>query len=404
MPVMYNKPRTVINPDDVIDIHVHMGGPPAECEEMYFWSPVFVHSLAFRSIKLVTRLGEKDLSALRYLHILLNQVQQARNVNKIVLLALDQVYREDGSRDREGTHLFVANEFIAGISALYRQFLFGCSVHPYAPDALERLWQCAKYGAVLCKWIPSSQGIDPTHPLAQSFYRALALLNLPLLLHMGPEEAIPTSLAGQWINLFNAAAGKYGPGAGDALAMASQAGVKVIVAHCAAPLGALLDEHNAYWEKVFDSFLHRLGTAAANRNLYSDISALCLPGRMKYILKILPLVSERPDRFLFGSDYPIPVISFREGSVLHEILDTLGWLAGRALPGNDLDKNYLLLQKKFPGQTFTSAAGVLRQPQAEIPDLTSYLRKLGMIKRRFFFLPDLFQAIIKKNKSGSTES
>jgi hypothetical protein len=186
--------------------------------------------------------------------------------------------------------------------------------------------------------------------------------------------------------------------------MALQAGVKVIVAHCAAPLGALLDKHNAYWEKVFDTFLQRLSAAGTTGNLYADISALCLPGRMKYILKILPLVSEKPERFLFGSDYPIPVISFREGSVLHEILDTLGWLAGRALPGNDLDKNYLLLQKKFPRQTFTSAAGILRQPQAEIPDLKYYLRELGVIKRRFFFLPDLFRSIIKKNKSSSTES
>ncbi len=263
MPVKYNKLQTVLKPDDVIDIHVHMGGPPAESEEMYFWSPAFVHSLAFRSIRLVTRLGDTDLSALRYLHILLNQVQQARNVNKIVLLALDQVYREDGSGDRESTHLFVANDFIAGISTMYRPFLFGCSVHPYAADALERLWLCAKHGAVLCKWIPSSQGIDPTHPLSQSFYRALALLNLPLLLHVGPEEAIPTSLPEPQINLFNAAAGKFGLTAGDAWSMALQAGAKVIVAHCAAPLGALLDKHNAYWEKVFDTFLQRLSTAAS---------------------------------------------------------------------------------------------------------------------------------------------
>jgi predicted TIM-barrel fold metal-dependent hydrolase len=389
MPVMYNKPQTVLKPGDIIDIHVHMGGPPAESEEMYFWSAAFVRSLAFRSIKLVTRLGETNLSALRYLQILLSQVKQARHVHKVVLLALDQVYREDGGADRESTHLFVANEFVAGISAMYPPFLFGCSVHPFAPDALERLWQCARHGAVLCKWIPSSQGIDPTHPLSQKFYRALALLNLPLLLHAGPEEAIPTSLPEQQINLFNAAAGRYGPDTGDALSLALQSGSKVIVAHCAAPLGALLDKHNEYWEKVFNTFLQRLA-AAADRNLYADISALCLPGRMRYILKILPLVSERPERFLFGSDYPIPVISFREGNVLHEILDTLGWLAGRALPGNDLDKNYLLLQKKIPGQTFTAAAKILRQPQAEIPDLKSYLRELGVIKKRFFFLPYFF--------------
>jgi hypothetical protein len=140
MPVKYNKLQTVLKPDDVIDIHVHMGGPPAESEEMYFWSPAFVHSLAFRSIRLVTRLGDTDLSALRYLHILLNQVQQARNVNKVVLLALDQVYREDGSGDRRAPHLFVANDFIAGISAMYRPFLSAVRCILRCQDALERLW------------------------------------------------------------------------------------------------------------------------------------------------------------------------------------------------------------------------------------------------------------------------
>jgi mannonate dehydratase len=393
---MLNQKQVVLKPEDVIDIHVHMGGPPAENEEMYFWSPAFIQSLAFRSIKLVTRLSGTNLSALRYLHILFNQVQQAQYVKKIVLLALDQVYREDGTAEREGTHLFVANEFIAAISSMYRSLLFGSSVHPYAEDALERLWHCAVQGAVLCKWIPSAQGIDPTHPLAQRFYRALALLNLPLLLHVGPEEAIPAYLPEEQSNLFNAAAGSNGPNPGDALTLALQAGAKVIVAHCAAPLGAVLNKNNEYWEKVLNMLLDRLGNAVRDKNLYADISALCLPGRMRYIRQILPVVTELPHRFLLGSDYPIPVISFREGNVLQDILDTLGWLAGRALPGNDLDKNYLLLHKKFPGPTFTAATRVLRQPGADIPDMRTYLRKLGVIKRRFFFLPGWFKSLQKK--------
>jgi len=398
---MFEQHQVVLKPDDVIDIHVHMVGPPAENEEMYFWSPSFTRSLAFRSIKLVTRLGGTNLTALRYLHVLFNQIQQAQYVKKIVLLALDQAYQEDGIADSNSTHLFVANEFVAGISSLYHPFLFGCSVHPYAVDSLEKLWHCARHGAVLCKWIPSAQGIDPTHPLAQRFYCALALLNLPLLLHVGREEAIPTSLPDQQSDLFNAAAGRYGQNPGDALSLALQAGAKVIVAHCAAPLGAVLDKNNDYWEKIFNILLNRLGNANRDRNLYADISALCLTGRMRYILQILPVVSDMPQRFLLGSDYPIPAISFREGNVLHEILDTLGWLAGRALPGNDLDKNYLLLHKKFPEQTFTAAAAVLRQPGAEIPDLPVYLRKLGVVKRRFFFIPDWFRSLQKKYKSDA---
>jgi predicted TIM-barrel fold metal-dependent hydrolase len=393
---MFDKLTAVIKPGEVIDCHVHMGGPPAENETMYYWSPAFIHSLAFQGIKLVTRLGSADLSALRYLHVLLNQARGAQYVDKIVLLSLDQVYREDGSVDREHTHLFMANTYVASMSHLYEPFLFGCSVHPYAPDAMERLWLCAKNGAVLCKWIPSSQGIDPTHPLAERFYRALGLLNLPLLLHVGPEEAIPASVSEEQSNLFNAAAGRFGSNPGDGLSLALQTGATVIVAHCAAPLGSILDKNNDYWERVFNVFLNRLQYPDHNLNLYADISALCLPGRMKYIIKILPLASEFPQRFILGSDYPIPAISFREGSVLNEILDTLGWLAKRVLPGNDLDKNYLLLRKKFSGPSFTTAAGILRQPQADIPDFKWYLRQLGMTRRRYFFFSDLFRYIFKK--------
>jgi len=393
---MFDKITAILKPDDIIDIHVHLGGPPAENERMYYWSPKFMHSMAFHGIKLVTHLGTTDLSALRYLHVLLNLVQQARYVNKVVLLPLDQVYREDGTLDREQTHLFMANHFVGTMTNLYDPFLFGCSVHPYAPDAIDRLWLCAKNGAVLCKWIPSSQGIDPTHPLSKRFYHALALLNMPLLLHVGPEEAIPTSLTDQQSNLFNAAAGRYGKNPGDAIGLALQEGATVIMAHCAAPLGPLLDKNNDYWEKAFDILLNRLYDPDRNYNLYADISGLCLPGRMRYILKLLPLASQFPQRFIFGSDYPIPAISFREGSVLDEILDTVGWLAKRALPGNDLDKNYLLLHEKFPESSFTTAARILRQPQANIPALKWYLQKMGLIKKRYFFLTDFFRSILKK--------
>jgi predicted TIM-barrel fold metal-dependent hydrolase len=46
-------------------------------------------------------------------------------------------------------------------------FLFGASVHPHRHDALEALEWCAQQGAVLIKWLPNYQGIDPAarrHP------------------------------------------------------------------------------------------------------------------------------------------------------------------------------------------------------------------------------------------------
>ncbi|MBN2323998.1 MAG: amidohydrolase family protein [Spirochaetes bacterium] len=385
---MFDTIHSTIDPEDVIDIHVHLGGPPGENDDMYFWSDRFTRSLAFRGMRLVTKLNATQVTALRYVNVIFRQLSASRHVDKAVLLALDHVYSEAGARLVEGTHLFVSNEFVASMAQLYREFLFGCSVHPYSQDAVERLFLCAENGAVLCKWLPSSQGIDPTHPLSVRFYRALAELGLPLLLHVGPEDAIPCNLEKKKELLYNSAAGDYGTAPGDAVSMALDQGATVIVAHCGTPLGALFDPDNEYWEHVFETFLERLSSADLSRPLYADISAFCLPGRYKYIKRLVPLAKEMPHRFLYGSDYPVPIVSFSEKRGLEEILETFGWIAGRALPTNDFDKNYQLLEKRFPKTTFTAASKVLRNPRRRPPGSARYLRTIGKKTRRIFHFQD----------------
>ncbi|MCR4439642.1 MAG: amidohydrolase family protein [bacterium] len=375
-------PRS-FSPTDVIDIHVHIAGPAGENEKMYYVSEEFKRSTSFEGVKLVTKLREEQITGPRYVSVLFSQVRESRHVDKAVLLALDAVYGEDGHLRREATHLYVANDYCAGLARIYPVFLFGCSVHPYAPDALERLWYCARDGAVLCKWLPSAQCIDPTHPLAERFYRALALLGLPLLMHVGPEETIPTVLDTTDELLFNAAAGRYGSRPGDGISLALQNGATLIVAHAATPLGPLFDRHNEYWEQVFALLLERVAQVAAHVPLYADMSAFCLPGRFEYVAQVLPLARRMPHRFLYGSDYPIPVISFRKKG-LGALLDAFGWLAGRALPVNDFDKSFELLRVRFPMETFTSAARVLRAPDRPMPELDAYLRRLGVKRRKFF--------------------
>lgn len=382
---MFRTVHSSINTKDIIDVHVHIGGPPGENEAMYYWSEKFTKSLSFEGIKLITRLSAANVTGARYMSVVFAQLKQSKNVDKAVLLALDQVYSEDGKAQKEATHLYISNEYLAYLSQIYPGFLFGCSVHPYAPDALERLWICAKNGAVLCKWLPSSQSIDPTHPLVVRFYRALAELEIPLLIHVGPEATIPSSLSLKDELMVNSAAGKNGKEPGDAILMAMEAGVKVIMAHCGTPLGTYLNTHNEYWENVFDKLLERFYYGGFHTSLYADISAFCLPGRFKYVKRIIPLAGENPSHFLYGSDYPIPSISLKEGKTLEEILKAFGWLAGRALPGNDFDKNYNLLKPHFPEETFLAAAHVLRHPQKPPPDMKRYLRRIGRKRKKIFW-------------------
>ena len=204
-------------------------------------------------------------------------------------------------------------------------------------------------------------------------------------MHVGPEATIPTKLDENKAVLFNSAAGDYAEKPGDALLLALDEGASVIIAHCGIPLGKMFDKDNDTWEEVFETLRNHYLSSSKYKRLSADLSAFCLPGRFKYIKTIIPLAKAHPEKFLYGSDYPIPVVSMSDGKGLDEIVKAFGWLARRALPQNDLDKNYQLLKKNFPAGTFSAATKVLRHPQAEIPSLDSYRKSLGLVKRRWFF-------------------
>ena len=66
-----------------------------------------------------------------------NQLKQSKYVNKIVLLELDQVYSEDGFIQREATHLYVSNEYLAHLAQIYQGFLFS-SYYPFPIVSLNK--------------------------------------------------------------------------------------------------------------------------------------------------------------------------------------------------------------------------------------------------------------------------
>ena len=85
-----------------------------------------------------------------------------KHVDKCVLLAMDKVHDKDGNPKDEQTHLYVPNSYIIKLSEDNERILFGASVHPYKVNWKDELDYCIANGACLCKWIPSSQQIDPT--------------------------------------------------------------------------------------------------------------------------------------------------------------------------------------------------------------------------------------------------
>jgi uncharacterized protein len=326
--------------DPVIDIHIHFGAPEGPGHGCY-WSEEFRKSPAFFAMLLVTRHLFRKIDYGTVKKHMFRTLDDSRYTDKAVFLALDEVYDEAGQVRKDATHLHVPNDCVIRLAQENGKVLFGASVHPNRLDWSAELDRCLQNGAVLCKWMPSSQIINPANPHYRPFYEKLAAHKLPLLCHVGPEYSVPTSA--ESYNEYNNP--KY-------LAAALELGVTVVLAHCGTPYFGALD---ADYQDDFEEFLKLFDRAAVHGwDLHADLSALCTPFRSPYIERIKAGVPA--SRLIYGSDYPIPIseFSYRKDK---NILSWLGVLLKTMFMKNPLDKNYLLIKEMgFEEAIFTNAA------------------------------------------------
>jgi hypothetical protein len=204
----------------------------------------------------------------------------SRLVSTAVLLAMDCVIGENGEPDLDRTEIYIPNTFAAAQARRFPNLLFGASINPHRRDALERIDRAVADGAVLVKWLPSIQHIDPADRRLVPFYRRLAEIGLPLLTHTGAERSFTRS--------------RDELGDPDRLRLPLSEGVTVIAAHAAGN-----GRNNG--ERDFDRFLR---LAALFPNLYADIAALTQlnrPGQLERLLRH----RELHDRLLYGTDMPL---------------------------------------------------------------------------------------------------
>jgi uncharacterized protein len=215
---------------------------------------------------------------------------------KLMLLAFDWHYQEDGRRSEEHSPFYSSNEYAQRLARKHPQrFEWIASVHPYREDAIEALEQAVKGGARALKWLPSAQGMDPADPRCDRFYETLARLKLPLLTHAGSELAVHGGQMQDYGNPLR-------------LRRALDHGVRVIVAHCAS-LGKGIDlDRGPDGPSVsnFKLFARLMDEARYEKNLYGDLAAV---GQLLRAGKPLRVLLQRRDwqtRLIYGSDYPLP--------------------------------------------------------------------------------------------------
>jgi mannonate dehydratase len=288
-----------LDPARVVDAHVHLVGLGQGASGCYvnprmrsIWS-----LRRFIRYRLYLRAGgvrDEERGDAQYLDSLV-RLASAPPHGKIVLLALDAAHGVDGRPDLEATEFATPDAWVfAAVRLRPDLFLPGISVHPYRADALDRLEEGASRGAVLVKWLPSEQRIDPASPRCDAFYRKLAALRLPLLAHAGEEQAVE--------------GGVQHLGNPLRLRRPLDAGVRVIAAHCAS-LGEDkdLDAPGRPMVPSFRLFLRLMREERYRDRLLGDLSGLTHYNRCRWLPELLASSDLHP-RLVNGSDYPLPAV------------------------------------------------------------------------------------------------
>lgn len=314
----------------LIDCHVHVSALLPGHGKM---SARVLKSFPFRFMQwrlgVSHRDGQDEPTERALQQLLFRLLDETRELDAAAILAFDAVYDKEGQLDDPNTHLYVTNDFVIELAKRHPKVLLGASVHPYRKDAVAELERCIAAGAVLIKWLPITQDIDPADPICIPFYECLAHHGVPLLSHTGGEKTLPN------LNL-NVASPVL-------LEEAIKRGVKVIAAHCGT--------RSALGEADFvDQFVRM---AKEHEHFYGDTSALNLPMRWHAYKPILndPAVMKK---VIHGSDWPVipipPVFKLGLGETA-ELMHDPNWLR----------RDIRIKQRLgFPKDYWTRGAQVLR--------------------------------------------
>ncbi|HEU0199354.1 MAG TPA: amidohydrolase family protein [Burkholderiaceae bacterium] len=294
-----------LDPSRVWDAHAHLigtgdsgGGAYVDPRTSSWLHPVErVRRWVMMSAAGVDEGQRVDAQYIERLHSLLSAMPAGF---RMCLFAFDAAVDEQGREAREETTFFTPNEYAAAVMQRFpERFEWVASVHPYRPDAIERLERVARQGARAIKWLPSAMNIDPSAVRCDPFYARLAALGLPLIVHCGEEFAAPGARKGAFNNPL-------------LLRRPLEAGVRVIVAHAASLGGALdLDRgRNAPAVPAFDLFARLMDDVRYERHLFADVSAVFQRNRDVAVMKQLLRREAWHARLLQGSDYPLPGIRF----------------------------------------------------------------------------------------------
>ena len=265
-----------------VDVHTHIfcwGENPEEGYLSENTRKMWKTRLVLRISGILSEPGETISEKMR--NRLIRHIQTS-SLDYAVVLAQDAVYHEDGSRNDPDTHFYVSNDHVFDLARECPQILPGCSINPIRSDALKELERCREAGARLVKLHTAIQGVDPSRPEFDPFYKLANELGVVLMFHTGWEHSCKV-VSQQFTDPRK-------------LERPLDHGGPVIAAHCG----------SCAWydaEQYYPRFVEMM-----NRydNLFGDTAIMASLNRWFSLLRMSREEDWLKRRILHGSDYPFP--------------------------------------------------------------------------------------------------
>jgi len=372
-----------------IDMHCHVGVIGNQNPQFGGMSKAYAESLLFKVFCVYARIKNPTPTDADFEQAAVDLINSSTQLDRVVCLALDHPYnKETGEPEPWRAHVWVDNSFVVHLNKTTKgKALIGASVHPYDKNFETRTKEVVDEGAVLMKWLPSSQQIDLASDEALRALKFMATVKkdnkpLPVLVHVGPEHAIWTSDVRttsndylKWsafdsiLNFFRFSKKWFVPNVDriiSNLKAAVEAGGVIILAHCGLPYYSVkfierIAEHSDFepvrklllWSQEHQAKLRatgRYGPDDVLPGIYADVSAFCTPSRKLYFDDVNKLPREL---LIYGSDFPTPVFELN-ADLKENIEDMKAVFEGKferiIIPeDNLLDAHRTILESYFPG-------------------------------------------------------
>lgn len=293
-----------VGPEGPVDFHVHVfgegHGPDAPFVSPTTRSWLNPYRMAqYRVYLSASGIRDEERVSEQYEERLVDLARHFGGGGRFFIYAMDRHYRPDGTEDPRATTFYVPNHQVVAMAERHPElFVPVISVHPYRRDAVAELERWARRGCRYVKWLTTAQGIDPSSPLTEPFYRTMREYGMVLLAHTGEELAVFTGESGELGNPL-------------LLRAPLDRGVTVVALH-SATYGKNIDLDSPGREKVpsFELLLRLMDDPRYATLLYGDLAGVAFFNHSAGALRTLLARDDLHHRLVNGSDYPLPAINF----------------------------------------------------------------------------------------------